>query len=244
MDLPGHYEPTSSSENGSDTSFSPALMDHLEAVAQLSDSQDEDRDPDWNPDRGQAGEALDEFDDDDEDEDDDHEEDEDEDEELGDADARETGAEADAGRGALQIGYDRVYFRSLSIVHLPMRANPWDTFRRFLVRRSRSASSGTVVLIGDDGQPRRLTARDLEGTSITLGAIRAMLARRFGARTRIVDDDDEDDEDAEMEDDDEDSDGGGDWWGSVAPSRSDKCTRVFQERSRVALLATPRPPSG
>ena len=77
-----------------------------------------------------------------------------------------------------------------------------------------TASSGTVVLIGPDGQPRRLTANDLEGTSITLGAIRAMLARRFGARTRIVDDDDEEDEDAEM-DEDEDSDGGGDWWGSV-----------------------------
>lgn len=43
-----------------------------------------------------------------------------------------------------------------------------------------------------------------------------MLARRFGARTRIVDDDDEDeDEDAEMEDEDDESDGGGDWWGSV-----------------------------
>lgn len=78
-----------------------------------------------------------------------------------------------------------------------------------------TASSGTVVLIGSDGQPRRLTANDLEGTSITLGAIRAMLARRFGARTRIVDDDDDEDEDAEMDDDDEESDGGGDWWGSV-----------------------------
>lgn len=45
-----------------------------------------------------------------------------------------------------------------------------------------------------------------------------MLARRFGARTRIVDDDDDDeDEDAEMEDEEDESDGGGDWWGSVLP---------------------------
>jgi hypothetical protein len=108
MDLPGHYEPSSSSENDdSDASFSPALMDHLEAVAQLSDSQDEqEQDPDWQPRADGQDEDLDQMDHDDFDDDDD---DEDED-----ADPRETtgagaGAGAGEGRGALQIGYDRQF---------------------------------------------------------------------------------------------------------------------------------------
>lgn len=105
MDLPGHYEPSSSSENDdSDASFSPALMDHLEAVAQLSDEQD----PDWQPHEERQDEDLDEMDHDDFDDDDDEEDE--------DADPRETtgagtGAGAGAGeaRGALQIGYDRQF---------------------------------------------------------------------------------------------------------------------------------------
>lgn len=72
------------------------------------------------------------------------------------------------------------------------------------------------MLIGNDGVPRRLTWDDLEGTSITLGAIRAMLARRFGGRGALAqeDDDDEEDEDEAMLEEDSDDDGG-DWWGCV-----------------------------
>ncbi|GAA5987136.1 hypothetical protein JCM10908_001043 [Rhodotorula pacifica] len=183
MDLPGHYAPSIDSDD-SDNSFSPALMDHLEAVAHLSDSQDISDDPDWDPNDALAG-AGDVLIDDDDDEDDDFV-DEDEDEEE-DADPQETtgnqaaGAQARADRGGgLQIGYD--------------------------------PSSGTVMLISDDGTPRRLTAADLEGTSITLGAIRAMLARRFGNSGALA-------ADEEMDDDDDESDGGADWWGPTRRTR-------------------------
>lgn len=73
------------------------------------------------------------------------------------------------------------------------------------------------MLIGSDGTPRRLTANDLEGTSITLGAIRAMLARRFGGRgaAAAAAARDDDDEDVEMASDDDDDDDDADWWGSV-----------------------------
>ncbi|GAA5823421.1 hypothetical protein JCM11251_000628 [Rhodosporidiobolus azoricus] len=74
--------------------------------------------------------------------------------------------------------------------------------------------TGLVFTIGANGQARRLTARDLAGTNITLGAIRAMLQRRFGGRVRLGEDDEEEEEgeeEDEMEEDEDDD--GGDWWG-------------------------------
>ncbi|BGP15145.1 hypothetical protein JCM10213_005394 [Rhodosporidiobolus nylandii] len=73
-------------------------------------------------------------------------------------------------------------------------------------------STGLVFTIAADGTARRLTAADLRGTSVTLGAIRAMLQRRFGARVRLGDEDE--DEDGEGDEDMEGSeDDGDDWWG-------------------------------
>ncbi|GAA6014791.1 hypothetical protein JCM10207_002181 [Rhodosporidiobolus poonsookiae] len=75
-------------------------------------------------------------------------------------------------------------------------------------------ASGQVYTFDLQGVARRLTAGDLAGTSITLGAIRAMLQRRFGTRVRLEgDDDDEEDEDEEMAEEEEEESDGGDWWG-------------------------------
>ncbi|GAA5908642.1 hypothetical protein JCM6882_003702 [Rhodosporidiobolus microsporus] len=72
--------------------------------------------------------------------------------------------------------------------------------------------SGLVFTVGANGEARRLTARDLAGTNISLGAIRQMLQRRFGGSVRLGGDDEEDEEEDEEMDEDEEDDGG-DWWG-------------------------------
>lgn len=76
--------------------------------------------------------------------------------------------------------------------------------------RARAASSGTVLLLDAAGNPRRLTSNDLAGTSITLGAIRAMLMRRFGGGSAMNEEEDEDGDEV-MEEDDSDE----DMWGCV-----------------------------
>lgn len=108
--LPGHYEFDPSSSGDSDTSFSPALMDHLEQVAQLSADLSSDEDPDWAPDNAampdSADDALIGIENDDDDDDEEDEEEAGEAADGGETRAGGTGA-GQADRGALQIGYDR-----------------------------------------------------------------------------------------------------------------------------------------
>ncbi|BGP23919.1 hypothetical protein JCM10295v2_002820 [Rhodotorula toruloides] len=170
MSFPGHYVPSSDSDD-SDASFSPAQLEHLEAVAQLStDSEDGDFVP--------GGIA---------DHDDDmfiHADDDDEEDEEDVGDAGELGGQAEDQEGE-EEGRDHDEEPSLRIGFEP--------------------SSGTVLLLDAAGNPRRLTSNDLAGTSITLGAIRAMLMRRFGGGSAMTEgEEEEEDEVMEEEDSDED----------------------------------------
>ncbi|GAA5860452.1 hypothetical protein JCM8547_000307 [Rhodosporidiobolus lusitaniae] len=86
-------------------------------------------------------------------------------------------------------------------------------------------STGFVLIIDDQGNARRLAASDLAGTNITLGNIRAMLQRRFGANVRLGDEDDAEEEEEEEEEDEEDEimeeeSEEDDWWGP--PKRNQK----------------------
>lgn len=107
MSVPGHYEPSSGSDLDSDSSFSPAVMNHLEAIAQLSDDDGDENDPDWSPDQGQL--AMLAQDDEDDDELDLEETDDDADPGGTHQEQQEQQQQGDANeeRGALQIGYDR-----------------------------------------------------------------------------------------------------------------------------------------
>ncbi|GAA6010081.1 hypothetical protein JCM11491_005858 [Sporobolomyces phaffii] len=75
-------------------------------------------------------------------------------------------------------------------------------------------SSGTILLLDAEGNPRRLTSQDLRGTTLSLAGIRQMLLNRFGgtrrgAQTRDDPDLDDDDPDFldELDDDDDDDEG-------------------------------------
>lgn len=71
------------------------------------------------------------------------------------------------------------------------------------------------MLIDAQGNPRRLTSRDLQGTALSVAGIRNMLLNRFGGTTRARrggdDDDDSDDPDYLDEFDDLDDDDDDDW---------------------------------
>ncbi|GAA5994270.1 WD40 repeat domain-containing protein [Rhodotorula paludigena] len=80
----------------------------------------------------------------------------------------------------------------------------------------------SILLVDDEGHARPLTAADLRGSNISLGAIRGMLLRSMRGSARSLQDDDDDEmgegQDEEMEEED-DEDDGGDWWGPTRRSK-------------------------
>jgi len=76
-----------------------------------------------------------------------------------------------------------------------------------------TASTGAILLIDSEGNPRRLTSQDLRGTTLSLASIRSMLLNRFGRRGGSGVEQDEDDDDEEVEDfiDEDEMDEDGDW---------------------------------
>lgn len=113
----------------------------------------------------------------------------------------------------------------------------------------------SILLVDDEGHARPLTAADLRGSNISLGAIRGMLLRSMRGSARSLQDDDDDemgegqDEEVEEEEDDDD---GGDWWGCVSrriasrealprsPARSPFADQHVGARSRTTLSSRTR----
>lgn len=193
--LPGAFN-ASDTEEGSEID----MQDFARVVAgQATDSEDhstEDDDEDLDFELGEEDEDDVELDEDAlaflEEQEGDEEDEEDENDESGGNTA--TGAD---NAGQLRIGYDREYPLSISI--------RVETTRGAEI--SESASTGAILLIDSEGNPRRLTSQDLRGTTMSLASIRNMLLNRFGrTNARGGEDEEDEDEDPDFLDDFEDED--------------------------------------